>query len=303
MATLQQIVAGSSNKITLVIGNGINLFRQPDGNDSWKNLLCQICDDYNFAEGKHYLDAISLVEFSDLLQLHISQAGNNASVQKTFCEKLENWEFGDHHKEISEWAARKSVPVLTTNFDTTLSDSCNAELMHYKTVDTPKFTDFYPWSKYYGTRPIDKPHNSFGIWHINGMQIHIRSIRLALSHYMGSVHRARSWMHRGGNERLFGSVNSLDRWKGKVTWLDTFFKNDLLIFGLGLGAQEVFLRWLLIERKRYYLKFKELERKAWYICTTDEEIPERKFFLSKVDVATVALDSHDCIYRSPVWRT
>ena len=303
MAALEEVVTNRNDKITLVIGNGINLFQQPDGNDSWKNMLRQICDDNNFTEGKQFLDALSLVEFSDLLQMHISAAGTKDSVQKQFCEKLVNLRFGDHHTKISTWAANKSIPILTTNFDTTLSDSCDASLMRHKTPDTPNFTDYYPWSKYYSTQPIEKPHNSFGIWHVNGMREHTRSVRLALSHYMGSVHRARSWMHRGGNERLFDSENSLDRWKGKDTWLDAFFRNDLLIFGLGLAAQEVFLRWLLIERKRLYLKFENLKRKAWYVCTTDEKASDREFFLDMLGVKTVVLASHDDIYGSPAWQS
>jgi hypothetical protein len=42
-----------------------------------------------------------------------------------------------------------------------------------------------------------------------------------------------------------------DPWPGYQTWLHIWFNLPIVIFGINLGVNEVFLRWLLIERKRY----------------------------------------------------
>ena len=302
METLEDITTNRSNEIALVVGNGINRFKSSDESNSWEHLLCQICGDVKFLDGKEYIGKIPLTEFSDLLQFHISRTRLKTSVQKEFRDKLGTFKYSNHHMNISKWAIKNNAPVLTTNFDTTLSDSCNAKLMKYKTTDMPGPTDYYPWSKYYSMQPIDEPHNSFGIWHAHGMRQHTRSIRLRLSDYMGAVQRVRSWMHLGGSKGLFHSKESLDLWKGKGTWLNAFFRNDLLIIGLGLNTEEVFLRWLLIERKRYFQKFKDLKRKAWYVREKSNEDPGRDFLLDMVDVNTVVVDNYSDIYESPVWQ-
>ena len=40
-------------------------------------------------------------------------------------------------------------------------------------------------------------------------------------------------------------------WNGHKSWLHIWFNIPLIIFGLTYEQDEVFLRWLLIERKRY----------------------------------------------------
>ncbi len=49
-----------------------------------------------------------------------------------------------------------------------------------------------PWESYYGEHAVVRPSECFAIWHINGMAQYHRSVRLGLTHYMGSVQRARS---------------------------------------------------------------------------------------------------------------
>ena len=97
-------------------------------------------------------------------------------------------------------------------------------------------------------KPINKPQDSFAIWHINGMSKYVHSVWLSLSHYMGSVYQARKMLYLN-KPALFARNKNGDLWTGQNTWLEAFFKNDLLIFGIGLYKEEVFLRWLLIERQ------------------------------------------------------
>ena len=304
----EDIPKGRNENLTLIAGNGINLFNKGAGNEFWNAILEQIGSNLGFpASGQKLPERSSLVEFCDLLQLHSDNDGRNVWVQEAFCEKLDIWKHGQNHTDITSWARRHTVPILTTNFDTTLSDACGAELVHArKDSGGASFNHHYPWSSRFEVsgQPIDKPRNSFAIWHVNGMSRYVNSVRLGLSHYMGSVQRARTWMHRGG-DRLFASKEKIDCWKRRNTWLDAFFANDLLIFGLGLGRDEVFLRWLLIERARYFGKFEKFgidHREAWYVWVEgkEDEDSDRIFFLEHVGVKEVRVNSHDEIYSQQV---
>lgn len=308
MKVLDNILNEHNEDLTLIVGNGLNLANKNAQNESWKAILEGIGRDRGFIEAGQELCAThSLVELSDLIQLHSSDEDRDVLVQTAFCKKLEEWEYGQGHTDITNWARKHRVPILTTNFDTTLSDACRAKLVHAKKGSGgAQFNRYYPWSSRFEVlgEPIDKPRNSFAIWHVNGMSRYVVSVRLGLSDYMGSAHQARRWMRRG-DDPLFLSGDAIDRWTGRNTWLDAFFANDLLIFGLGLSRDEVFLRWLLIERAKYFQKFKIQHRNAWYVWAKGKEKrdPDRDFFLKHVDVQNVDVESHDDIYSPQVWST
>jgi hypothetical protein len=168
---------------------------------------------------------------------------------------MKDWLPYEHHKRVVSWAKQARCPLLTTNFDKTFSEAGDCKLLHTR---RDGFTDYYPWETYYGHQQFDDPCHGFAIWHINGMERYPRSIRLGLSHYMGSVQRARDWLHRGNERRLF-SGKDIHNWRGFGTWLHIMFDKRLVILGLGLKEDEVFLRWLLIERARYFRKFPAIE--------------------------------------------
>ena len=74
-------------------------------------------------------------------------------------------------------------------------------------------------------------------------------------------------------------------------WLHIIFTKNLFIFGLKLEENEVFLRWLLIQRAKYS-KLYHRELKGWYVDTDIEA--GKKFFLEKVGINTINLqDSQD----------
>lgn len=97
---------------------------------------------------------------------------------------MSSWRFYDHHHRIVEWAKAKNSPILTTNFEQVLSDAGGCTLRRTRKGG---FTDYYPWENYYSSKDVSDPSKEFGIWHINGMQHYRRSVRLGLSHYMGSI--------------------------------------------------------------------------------------------------------------------
>ena len=266
--------------LALVIGNGINIHGAGDRN-SWERLLVQIAH-HCAVDVPSVPKGTALTEFYDVLEMKRSSPTADEydqtatlNLQAEFCRLMERWEPLRHHHTIMNWAVRHDVSVLTTNFEEVLSDAAGCAFI--KPPELP-FTDFYPWSCRFANQLFDDPCDGFGIWHINGMRRYRRSIRLGLSHYMGSVQRARTWVH-------------------------LIFNKPLLIFGLGLTETEVFLRWLLIERARYFRKFPERAHPAWYVYThKDDDTSEagKLFFLEGVGINCVKAD-YDEIYESPSW--
>lgn len=299
-----EILRLNENQLTLIIGNGINRFNNTSDNNSWEGILKSLARNYLPEFSSELPKGISTTEFFDLLSLKATSLSyKEGDLQKEFCKNLANLIPLEHHKRIVQWAQRRNSPILTTNFDLTLSRSINARINRKKVGG---FTDFYPWESYYSDAKISKekttfsPAKNFGIWHINGMEEYSRSIRLGLTHYMGSVQRARDWMHRGDNS-LFKDERKIHEWQGKETWLDAFFCNDLVIIGLSLDEVEVFLRWILIERARLFKKFPNLRKKAWYVNDKDISKTGKGFFLENIGVKVVNAGSYDSIYECASW--
>lgn len=88
-----------------------------------------------------------------------------------------------------------------------------------------------------------------------------RSIRLSLSEYMGLSARVRSFLHKEESIDDFNFKNQ-NNWKGYNTWLHIIFNSSLCIFGLALDENETFLRWLLIERAKYFRRSQNAEKKG-----------------------------------------
>lgn len=231
--------------------------------------------------------------------LNLRTAGYTGDLAAEFCKLMGEWRPLDHHKAVTGWASRHRVPVLTTNFDEVLSTAAGAKFILPRGVP---FSDFYPWNARFAHALADKPGADFGIWHVNGVARYKRSIRLGLTDYMGSVH-ARAMFYRGGKQ-LFQAANRLD-WEGAMGWLDLMFHKPLLFLGLALEENGVFLRWLLIERARYFGKFPDRRQPAWYVFTHDPHGAReagKHFFLEAVGVAYVRAGGYDDIWENPAWR-
>jgi hypothetical protein len=293
---MKTLLQNHRNNIALVIGNGINQYGPAKKANSWNDLLVKLAGRY-FPSGFHGVPGgIELTEFYDVLELKSDKSISEKSLQKEFCDLLSSWKCFGHHKRIVKWAKEANAPILTTNFEQALSDAGGCIMYRVKKGG---FTDFYPWETYYGTRVISDPSKEFGIWHVNGMQFYHRSVRLGLTHYMGSVERARGWLHKGNERNLF-SGKDVHRWAGAASWLHIVFNTPLLIFGLSLGENEVFLRWLLIERARYFKKFPDRKKEAWYVHHSILKDGKR-FFLEGVGVQPVGVASYDEIYGAATW--
>ena len=286
----------TNKNIALILGNGINRYNSVATNNSWDSMLLKLWEENVNSKTLKIPKGISLTEFYDALDLNIRSSSTD--LQKEFCDLMEDWKPGNHHRTIVDWASKNKTPILTTNFENTLSETKSLSLKH---TETPKFTYYYPWGSHYAESKVSNPSSQFAIWHINGMQKYKRSIRLGLSHYMGSVQRARAMFHRGKEDRLFSGKNK-DRWRGHQTWLHVIFNNDLMFIGLGLDTTEVFLRWLLIERAKYFRAFPKRKKKGYFVFSGDGVSQGQRLFLESVGLELINVPTYKDIYEKP-WKS
>jgi len=300
--TLTEVMDRNAADIAFIAGNGINRFPNNPRAISWDDLLLRLWKQFAPDRFTRVPQGVTLTEFYDLLDIaNSNKPGIPYAIQKEAARLLSGWSFLPHHTAFMRKAQQLDAPVLTTNFDLVLPSAIGLQPFH---TSTDHFTDFYPWTTYYGNRQLDYPTQGFGTWYINGCVRYPRSIRLGLSHYMGSVEKARTFLHKGGERRLFGGKAPED-WLGARTWLHIVFHRSLCIFGLGLEENEVFLRWLLIERAKYFKKFPARKKKGWYIAPRLEKPDERALgkiqFLKGMGFELIEADRYEDIYDIP-WR-
>ena len=290
----------AGGRVALLIGNGIHLY--PNGGHSWNALVERLARDNGFASPEKAKN-LAMPEFYDLIDLgRPAEKGPKTASQayplkRQFCDGMEQWQPSPHHRGIVEWASRHGSPILTTNFDLALSDAVQAESrsLFRPRGSRKRSTAYYPWEKYFAHVPLERPCDGFGVWHINGFISHLQSIRLGLSDYMGCVTRCRPWLL---------DAREFPHWAGEDTWLDILFKMPLVVFGVGLEGQEVWLRWLLIQRAALYKKRGGERPPAWYVYPKredDERQREKRFFLECLGVEPYEVADYSAIYDPQHW--
>lgn len=297
MMKLHKLLAKHHFDIALLVGNGVNRFGSSADN-SWDSLLVQLAREHLALQGQKVPEGISHTEFYDVLELAHAKKQGNPRLATHFCELMASWKPTEQHKAIAGWAADHNVPILTTNFENTLGDAvgCTSRRTRNKAL-----TDFYPWETYYSLVDVIDPRSQFAIWHINGMLKYTRSIKLGLTQYIGSAARVRGWLHNGV-DRLLSNPNGT-AWKGAATWLQIFFHKPILIVGQGLPETEVFLRWLMIERAKYFRLYPDLQKPAWYVHLKEDLSVGKGLFLRAVGFEAFPVVSYDEMYENRTWQT
>ena len=290
-----------SNYLLKSIKNEINAgLSKYDNKDEYNNKYqhfissCRRFCEQNFEEEKNLSN-------EECVNLMISTLSNgtkrqilNGSIKKTVADKFEEKKTYNLYKCIAS-LQKLNTPILTTNFDTYISDSIGAKRFILKPKEGKyKFTDFYPWNMYYCDKEIQNPLEKFAVWHINGTKEYSRSIRLGLSDYMGSVERARK-MVQGNNLNEYFTGKNQSYWAGYNTWLHIMFNKSLFIFGLGLEENEVFLRWLLIQRAKYSRMYNR-PLHGWYVGKDIK--PGKKFFLEQLGFEVLKISDYNILYQT-----
>lgn len=274
--------------IAFIVGNGVNRYENKQALVSWDTLIKHLWKKFSSNQTENIPEKIQLTELYDILEII---KVNNLNIQNEVVQILNKWDPFDQHVNIVNKAMKINAPILTTNFDESLAKSFNSKIFQ---VGAESLSPKYPWTTYHGNMQLNLPTDGFGIWYINGMLKYQSSIRLGLTHYMGCVQKARRMIYRK-NSGLF-SEKEISNWQGNSTWLNVIFHKSLFIFGVELEESEVFLRWLLIERKRYFNKFQNREQKGWYVCCEIMDAKKR-FFLENVGISVIDVKNYSDIYN------
>lgn len=290
-----------NHRPALLIGNGVNRFNN-GAHSSWDDLLGMIAIKRGMHLTPEEIGEMSNTERFDILDI-ARPKDDRTSLQKDFCDPMEKWNFGLHHKRIVQWAKRNETPIITANFDQNLSNAVDAKLLTSPrhTKSGRGFTAFYPWDKYFSDKKILTPRRQFAIWHAHGMIRYQQSIRLGLTHYMGAVERARGWLYKTDESLMKYGKGESKHWLGGHTWLDAFFFSDIAIIGLELGKDETFLRWLFLERARFFKRFPDHRKKTWFIVTGEDRLDARKAFFKHLDMDFVVASTYEQIYSNRAW--
>lgn len=252
--------------LAFLIGNGINRYPDDPPNRSWNNLLKKIYNDLADDYVTEIPKGIHLTEFYELILLKQKSVKNKKDkvkdIRKSFLKYLDDWIVNDnHYLKIMNIIQKINVPVMTTNFDDLLEKATNAHISWTMKDRSKGFTSYYPWESYYSNNSKINPFNNFSIWHIHGQKHYINSLKLGIRNYLKMVNRAEKWLPSSKPENTTK--------KYFKTWLRLFFEKDLFIFGLGLSEQEIFLRWLLLERERYFRRNPKKRKCGWYVFIED----------------------------------
>lgn len=299
---IKKIINRNGRDIAFVLGNGINRFYCKE-NLSWEQLLLDLWNRYTSDDihQKKIFKGISFTEFYDAIEIQNTTKENfDSTIQKEVKNKMQLWEPNFNQNKILDRIRKLDAPILTTNFDNLIPKSLS---LNFHKMETKGFTDYYPWSCYYSDRELTNPLNGFGVWYPNGMVNYHRSIKLGLSQYMGNVERVRKMLHNNQESIYFDGKNR-NNWAGYSTWLHIIFNKPLFIVGLGLEENEVFFRWLLIERAKYFKKFPDKKKDGWYITVkddTDINFLGKRFFLESVGLKVLEVDNYNIQYDR-VWE-
>jgi len=117
---------------------------------------------------------------------------------------------------------------------------------------------------------------------------------------MGSVQRARSWVYGKSGLRQ-NPQQRISSWSGSQTWLQVLFLSPLMIFGFGFGKDELFLRWLFLERARLHKRLPKWAVQTWFIETGTAQQGRRDAFFEGLGIKRVTVEKYADLYDNPEW--
>ena len=315
-----------TTNFSLRLGNGINRYAsdEHDLNHSWRGVLRAIAMERGALPGDaadEILDdpsGVSFPEFIDLISLDHggNQADDQPTIKQELSEMIAGWVPSVTHSRVVNYCHSHDIPILTTNYDTLLAQSAEHVIdfvtnqnrqTRKKHLQSPinqrgrGFTRYYPWHSFYSDKDVSDSDvlDSFAIWHVHGVHHYPDSIRLGLMDYMSFITRAKAWIQTGIGARWRDPASHED-WDGANSWLDLFLHKPLVIAGLALDVQETTLRWLLIERARFYRRNATYgEAGAWYYIAflQDGEVSAAKqHFIQSLGGTIITYESYGDFY-------
>jgi hypothetical protein len=324
----KRILEKQKSCLCMLIGNGINLTAKTSGGISWDQLMESLifaaaANISSQAAAKKRLKRLiqrgergqtpaSLPEMFDIIGAtqgiktgSADEMTSKLNLQLEISNLLEQMKPGPAHRALIGWAERSHVPILTTNYDHCLQDALDDRRCIRRVFGTGgTSSDYYPWDRYYAPGRIKDPLGEFAIWHIHGDRALRRSIRAGLDQYMG-MQRLRKIKQAVAHEVLLGPNEDQESTPAfhRAPWLRIFMGCKLWIQGLAVRADEVSIRWLLIQRFRYWGRYrpKQCLASGWYLHisknNTDPLNEERRVFFESVGIKVIEISKASNAYR------
>lgn len=282
--------------LAFIVGNGINRHAYSSTkNVSWEDMLLYLWSKVSGKTISTISEGVSYTEFYNIVGL---EGIDIDGLRKAVVEYTDsNYKPARYHHWLCKKLQKWDVPVLTTNFDRSLESELNMYKLYKEEGKKRGFTDMYPWNVYFSQKRINNPLDGFAVWHINGMTKYRRSLKLGLSEYINQTARARDFIHSDEKVMDFDKKNR-PYWNGYNTWLHVIFNASLCFCGLELDVNETFLRWLLLERARYFKKFPSRRKEGWFVCCNRDKMTEgKRFFLENTGIEIIRLRDYDEVYE------
>lgn len=214
------------------------------------------------------------------------------------CTSMESWNYSEKHRKVIEFAMANNIPVLTTNYDNLLAKTVNARFYDFSNghIDVSS-----PISCCYTTQSTPNI-NDFAIWHPNGMIRYRQSILIGLTHYMRNLGKIRSkiFCSNNFNAELFENIYNETESIGN-TWIKLIFTKNMFIFGLTLDQDEVVLRWLLLERAKFYSLYPYMRKEGWFVLPKKEYrrlTSGKRCFLKSIGFKVVCMEDYESMYNA-----
>ena len=323
LETIQQELRAHRETLTFVFGNGINRYactkaRVSSRMISWEGMLLNLWknitkEDFFMTNSKGEptipSEGITYTEFFSILE-NFLQNDNRLFVKnpkKRVGLKARTKAYVEKHIDIRRkyhrWLQKKlaeefDCPVMTTNYDSNIEEGM---MLDKTNRNLTRYTNNFLMESYMTDEDGKAPFDEFCVWHINGSLRYASSLRIGLADYTSIINQASNrideWREAKRNQL------SLDNLGFTKSWLRMFFEKDLCIVGLSLDTNEILLRWLLIERKKYFDNHPpEERRRTWYVSKKKDVSKGMQFFLEFLGIEFVALDNYVDVYEG-IFRT
>lgn len=274
------------------IENGKKVNSKMKKNESWSGILQEYCKKHNIKIDVTNANDLTFPEIACIIDLSSTSirkktTGPDAKYEQTvintkfrhsLAEDLVKLNEQDPvHENFIYYASTKDIPVLTTNMDRLLSNGLEEKKISLTGDLYFKANKYYYWNYCYSNQTTPASNEGklelvqkFAVWHIHGSADYPDSIKIGLDDYINCTTQAKKMLSSPGKDKIALFATNNENWVGRNTWLDIFFRRNLIILGLSLNSDEVFLRWLFIQRAKY-LKMKYPDKdnrpKAWYVHT------------------------------------
>lgn len=289
----------AQRNIALLVGNGVNLFDQPEKALSWLELVTDLSKSRKVKLTNSVIDKLSFAEIGDILR---SADEEPTKLPRDVVSAIKK--FGQNKTSIGIFAQHHNLPVLTTNFDFRLAigqDGKPQPLRHSISRKRNRKSNIpNGWNVYRGPKAEDLfARNIPGLWHLHGSIDLVSSIKLTSAQYATAFAKAFQLIKQGLYAKANCDIGScpgcaLCSWAGQSTWLDIFFHRNLIIVGFSFSKSETFLRPLLIERFKY-LRHRYGHRNkipnSYFVISKEDDFDEGQvFFFENLGFKIIRLD-------------